>query len=120
LRYHGKQSPGVLIIIAQLKFKEGRKMRNYQKYLDRKNRESKFDPSDLAKQFIPYYESGQRIEVEFDGWGEEDKIQRGYVGVTTGWKPAFILVRKVNSLGSDMILREKDKILKAIPGKYRN
>jgi hypothetical protein len=79
----------------------------------------KFDSSNLANNFVPYFESGQRIEVEFEGWGEEDKIQRGYVGVTTGWKPSFLLMRKSNSTGSDMLLKEKDKVLKTIPGKYR-
>jgi len=69
----------------------------------------KFDPSDLAAQFIPYYESQQRIEISHYG-----ETIRGRIGVTTGWKPRFILSLRSNSTGSSITLSSKDKILSII------
>lgn len=68
----------------------------------------KFDPSQLATGFIPYFESGQRIEIE-DEYGEK---HQGYVGVTTGWRPAFLLVFNRRCRGSSVLLSERDKILR--------
>jgi len=81
---------------------------NYKSYIARKRAEfgDKFDSSDLAEKFIPYFESGQRIEVT-DRYGNKS---RGYVGVTTGWKPAFILVYNRRSLGGSWILRDTDTV----------
>jgi hypothetical protein len=74
----------------------------------------KFNSKDLAKKFVPYFESGQRIEIKTE-YGE---IKRGYVGVTTGWRPAFLLISRSNSLGSSELLSNKTEILKSI-NKYR-
>ena len=63
----------------------------------------KFSDSDLAKQFVPYFESGQRIEVKFI-WGDKIELKRGTVGVTTGWKPVFLLMKNSRSIGSSDIL----------------
>lgn len=91
-------------------------MSAYQDYLERKQRTygSKFDTSDLAPQFAPYLHSGQRIEVEFAG-GE---VQRGTVGVTTGWRPRFLLVLRRNALGSIYTLGVNDKVI-PYGSKYR-
>ena len=85
-------------------------------YLTKKKQKygKKFDGSDLAPNFIPFYESGQRIEVKTDIEG----IKRGYVGITTGWKPSFLLVLKSNSTGSSILLTHKSTIIKTI-NKYR-
>ena len=88
---------------------------NFESWINRKKHQypDKFDASDLAPQFIPYYENQQRIEVKYG-----DEIVRGYVGVTPGWKPVFLLMLKSNSIGSRYTLSNKDQILKALP-KYR-
>lgn len=69
----------------------------------------KFDSSDLATQFIPYYRSQQRIEVDM---GYE--IKRGTIGITTGWKPCFLLMLRKDSIGSSYTLKNTDKIIKII------
>ena len=88
-------------------------MKNYKDYIAKKMDEygSKFDPVHLAKapQFIPYYENGERIEVDF---GYEKK--RGTIGVTTGWEPIFILMLTKRSLGSSYILKGTEMITKVI------
>ena len=91
-------------------------MTTFKDYLIGKDAEygEKFDQSDLTKKFIPYFETGQRIEVRTP-YGE---TKRGYVGVTTGWKPVFILLAKSNSHGSGEILDSKYEIINTI-NKYR-
>lgn len=66
----------------------------------------RFDPSDLAPQFAPYYENQARIEVDTCGM-----VLRGRVGVTTGWRPAFLLMRRRSDRGSAWVLSSKDRIL---------
>lgn len=66
-----------------------------------------FDASELPDKFIPYFESGQRIIVK-SPWGE---TERGYVGITTGWKPSFLLLKTKRSLGSDTLLNERYQII---------
>jgi hypothetical protein len=90
-------------------------MKDFENYQERKRQEygEKFDPSALAKKFIKYFNNGERIEVRFSS-GE---IKRGTVGVTTGWRPSFLLMLRSNSLGSSHLLSEEDEIL-YIVGKH--
>lgn len=80
--------------------------RRYAQYGD------KFDTSDLDKRFIQYYQSGQRIKVETCGM-----IMTGTVGVTTGWKPAFLLMRTSRSIGSSWLLGKECKLLAVKQGR---
>lgn len=86
-------------------------MRSYEAYLERKRQEydKKFDPSDLNSDFVEFYENQNRIEVDF---GYE--VKRGRVGVTTGWKPAFLLALTRRSLGSSYILDQSAKLVKIV------
>ena len=83
----------------------------YNNYIVRKKQEysKDFDDSKLSKQFIPYFNNDERIEVEFS----TREIKRGTVGVTSGWKPCFILLLTTRSTGSSYILSDKDKITTA-------
>jgi hypothetical protein len=82
--------------------------RNYQELITRKQREhgAKFDTSDLNQEFIKHYESGERVTVNF---GYEKK--RGTIGVTTGWKPCFLLMLRSNSRGSSYTIGKNDKVV---------
>jgi hypothetical protein len=83
---------------------------NFNSYLSRKRYQlPNFSDESLSKQFIPYFESGERIEVETCGM-----ILRGTIGVTTGWKPCFLLMRTKRSISSPWTLSDKDKILSVI------
>ena len=72
-------------------------MRNFKEYVAQKQRQygEKFDASGLNPVFIRYFESGQRIKVCM--YGEE---VTGTIGVTTGWKPCFLRMRRSNAYGS--------------------
>jgi hypothetical protein len=88
-------------------------MKSYKEYIARKMDQygSKFNPINLANapQFIPYLENGKRIEVDF---GYEKK--RGTIGITTGWKPIFLLMLTKRSIGSSYTLQGNEKIVKVI------
>lgn len=80
----------------------------FSRYISRKIREygDDFDSSDLAPQFIKYFNSGERIKVDYGG-----KIVTGTVGITTGWRPTFLLMRKETDIDSEYLLREDDKVI---------
>lgn len=82
-------------------------MRSYQQWLDKKHAQygTRFDSSALDPRFIRYYESGQRVRVTTCGM-----TITGTVGVTTGWKPCFLLMRTSRSLGSMWTLGPRDTI----------
>lgn len=69
-----------------------------------------FSSENLFDKFIPYYKSGERIEVTFSS-GE---VKRGTVSVTTGWKPCFLLMLRRDSIGSSWTLGKNDKVTKII------
>jgi hypothetical protein len=87
-------------------------MKDFQSYITRKEKEfgDKFDPSDLALHFVKYYESGERIEIK-TAYGE---VKRGRIGITTGWKPVFLLMSRRNTIGSSETLSRHDKVLRTI------
>lgn len=67
----------------------------------------KFDESELAEKFKPYYATEKRIKVQFS-YGE---VKSGTIGVTSGWKPVFLLMLRKDSKGSSYTLSDKDMIL---------
>ena len=96
-------------------------MRNYQDYLNRKRAEhgAQFDASDLHPDFIRYFESDQRIKIRFQcGPGYSEMF--GTVGVTTGWKPVFLLMSNRRAVGSSTTIGHDCKVVAVKIGKtYR-
>ena len=93
-------------------------MNNFTDLVNRRTAQygDKFDVSDLDKRFIAYYQNGQRIKVETCSM-----VMTGTVGVTTGWKPVFLLMRTSRSIGSSWILGTESKLLSvqaSYKGKY--
>jgi hypothetical protein len=82
--------------------------RNYKQYLARKFNEygNKFNQIDLDNRFIQFFETGTRIKVLTCGL-----TLTGTIGITSGWKPCFLLMRTRRSIGSSWTLGQKDKIL---------
>jgi len=93
------------------------KSKSFQDYLKRKQREygKKFNTDKLAKQFIPYYESGERLKIKF----ASGDTKQGTIEITTGWNPFFILVLTKDSISSPWLLGKTDKILSVITPKER-
>jgi hypothetical protein len=72
------------------------------------------DRSGLSAQFTPYlHDYTKRLEV-ITAHGER---VRGYVGKTTGWKPAYLLLPRRNSVASSFVLHDDDRIARVISKK---
>lgn len=59
---------------------------------------ARLDLGSIAEQFIPFFH-GPRIRVDVGG-----HEVTGRVGLTTGWKPALLLMRRADSIGSEWVL----------------
>lgn len=82
-------------------------MTEIEQYVQRAKREhgEQFDPSTLAPKFAPFLRTGQRIRVQTGEF-----IRTGTVGVTTGWRPAFLLMHRSSDHGSWDVLSQNDVI----------
>jgi hypothetical protein len=67
---------------------------------------SEFCDSALDPRFIPYFNNGTRLKVHTLG-----SDVTGYIGVTTGWRPVFLLMRTIRSHGSIYTLGPQDVFL---------
>ena len=85
------------------------------------------DYSELDQRFTPYYQSGERVEVEwkdgfedFTGYGcrTDGMKARFYVGKSTGWKPIYLQILRRNSYGGVAILSSAVKSIKGL-GLYK-
>ncbi len=61
-------------------------------------------------EFAKFYQTEDRIKVEFT-YGETTETLTGTVGVTTGWKPCFLLMLRSNSTGSVHILGQNARVV---------
>lgn len=84
-------------------------MSRYEDFIRRKKQEygSKFDDSDLDWHFVPFFNTGVKIKVDDPAFG----VVTGRVGVTTGWRPVFLLMRRSNAMGSSVTLTKRTKII---------
>lgn len=89
--------------------------RTYKNMVDSRVKEygPKFSDSELKQEFIRWFECGARIEVEFEYQGTK-RHARGTIGVTTGWRPVFLLMPRVDSVRSSETLTGDVKFIKVI------
>ena len=85
---------------------------DYKSFIAKKQKEygDKFDASDLAPQFAPYLGTDTRIRVLFT-YDQESEVRHGTVGVTTGWRPVFLLMARSTAHGSSTTLGKEDAII---------
>lgn len=72
------------------------------KYTKCKGTNKIIDFSRLDKRFEYAYDNNYRVEVTYK-WGEKE---RGYIGLSTGWKPCWLLIKKSNSFGGTALLQD--------------
>lgn len=80
----------------------------YEQYLERQRAQhgARFDPSELDPRFVRYYNSGERIKVR-ETWASGGSMEiTGRVGITTGWRPVFLLLRSSRARGSSDLLTQ--------------
>lgn len=77
----------------------------------------KLDLSAIAEKFLPYFR-GPRIKVQ--PWYQDDTIT-GTVGVTTGWQPSLLLMRRSSDHGSSILLDDRFEVVAVQHGRqYRD
>lgn len=87
-------------------------MNNYNDYIARKTREygDKFSAENLNPLFINAFNNGDTFRVLVD-FGYQQKW--GYISVTTGWKPCFLLMARRGQYGSSDTINNECKIIKS-------
>ena len=95
-------------------------MRTYERYVTRKQHEygTQFCPPSREEvaRFGPYLgDRNVRVTVSRTFESGETETRTGYIGITTGWKPAFLLISRINSTGSSDVLSAKDVIVATRP-----
>lgn len=73
----------------------------------------KFDPSSLeevAPSIRRFYGEETRVIVERTYSDGSTHRRAGRISVTTGWRPAFLLVRRSSDMGSSDVLSADDRI----------
>lgn len=74
-------------------------------------RDPRWTTAELPEKFVPYYESNHmtRIKVE---WGTNwTRTECGFVSISTGWSPVFLLMRSIKSKGSSTVLSNDYRII---------
>lgn len=66
----------------------------------------RLDLSEIPDHFLPFFQTDARVKVEL--YGEE---VTGRVSITTGWRPALLLIRRSSSLGSSDLLRADTRLI---------
>lgn len=92
-------------------------MTAFERYCERKRAQygDKFVPP-TGDAFIDAFNKGveYRIKVETKWADDYTHTRWGYVGVTSGWQPCFLLMRNVRAYGSSDTLQEgRDRITDA-------
>ena len=67
----------------------------------------------LGSSLREHYESGRRVRVVTvygTGPDREEYVRTGVVGLTTGWRPAFLLMHRTSDHGSSDLLRSSDVV----------
>jgi hypothetical protein len=83
-------------------------MMEYEMYCGRQRAKfgKRFEETGLAKKFVRYFNSRERIKVDYYG-----EVMTGTVAATTGWIPCFLLMRTSRAIGSGVTLNAETKIL---------
>jgi hypothetical protein len=77
----------------------------YERHLARRGQYTDTADLDAASQFKPFFH-GDRIKVS-----GPMGVRFGRVGITTGTKPAFLLMHRITDIGSWDVLGKDDKII---------
>lgn len=90
---------------------------------DRNGTKHELDTSELDELFTRFYESGERVEVEwfegyedYSGYGSrtDGKKARFYVGKSTGWKPVYLQIDNRSSTGGTALYSKGVKSIRGL------
>jgi hypothetical protein len=65
----------------------------------------------LPEKFVPAFEKGQNYRVKVERGINMRYTEHGYVSISTGWEPVFLLMRSNRSRLSSVVLCDDDEII---------
>jgi hypothetical protein len=68
------------------------------------------DTSDLDTRLDYYYQSHKRVEIEY----ASGETARGTIGKSTGWKPVYLLIKTIRSIGGEAITKNSFKFVNPV------
>lgn len=74
-------------------------------------KDPRFSTVEIPEKFIRFWEKGQSVRLKIERGVNMRYTETGYVSMSTGWTPAFLLVKSTRSRGSSVLLREDDLIV---------
>ena len=88
-------------------------MRNYTTFVESKKEQysDTFSEENINKDFIPYFNSQEKVKVEYTYKSGVKETYTGTIGITTGWKPCFLLMRTERSRGSSYTISDICKVI---------
>lgn len=73
--------------------------------------DSRFTTVDLPHKFIRFWEKGHNVRIKIEQGVNFIRTGTGYVAMSTGWKPVFLLCKSIKAKGSSVILSDDDRIV---------
>lgn len=70
-----------------------------------------FTTAFLSEKFVRYFEKGSSERIKIERGVNLRYTEYGYVSVSTGWQPVFLLIRSSRSKGSSVCLEDTDGII---------
>lgn len=70
-----------------------------------------FTTACLSEKFVRYFERGSTERIKIERGVNLRHTEFGYVSVSTGWQPVFLLIRSARSRGSSVCLEDTDDIV---------
>lgn len=84
----------------------------FRMYVRRKvEKDPRFSTLDLPEKFIRFWEKGQNVRIKIERGLNHRYNEYGYVSISTGWQPVFLLVKSVKAKLSSVLLKEDDLIV---------
>lgn len=70
-----------------------------------------FTTACLSEKFVRYFEKGSTERIKIERGVNLRYTEYGYVSISTGWQPVFLLIRSARSRGSSVCLEDSDQIV---------
>ena len=84
----------------------------FKDYVRRKlEKEPRFSTLELPEKFIRFWEKGHNCRIKIERGINIRYNECGYVSMSTGYAPAFLLVGSIRARGSSVLLKEDDTIV---------
>ena len=77
----------------------------------RLRKEPRFNTVNLPEKFVKFWGRGTSVRIKIERGETFRYTETGYVGISVGHEPAFLLIRSVNGKRSNVLLREDDRIV---------